>query len=74
MPDSEVDIQASNGRLVIQLHETTSEQAFDKLFAELPEADELIKFVQQRLTETILMTDETTRSVEAARKKLSGNN
>ena len=73
MPDSEVDIRASNGRLVIQLHETTSEQAFDKLFADLPEAGELIKFVQQRLTETILMTDETTRSVEAARKKLSGN-
>ena len=72
MPDSEVDIRASNGRLVIQLHETTSEQAFDKLFADLPEAGELIKFVQQRLTETILMTDETTRSVEAARKKLSG--
>ena len=74
MPDSEVDIQASNGRLVIQLHETTSEQALDKLFADLPEAGELIKYVQQRLTETILMTDETTRSVEAARKKLSGNN
>ena len=63
MPDSEVDIQASNGRLVIQLHETTSEQALDKLFADLPEAGELIKYVQQRLTETILMTDETTRSV-----------
>lgn len=73
MPDSEVDIQASKGRLVIQLHETTSEQAFDKLFADLPEASELIRFVQHRLTETILMTDKTTKAVETARKKLSGN-
>ena len=40
--DSEVDIQASEGRLVIQLHETTNEQIFDKLFAEMPEAEEWI--------------------------------
>jgi antitoxin component of MazEF toxin-antitoxin module len=73
MPNSKVDIQASKGRLVIQLHETTNEQAFDKLFAEMPEASELISFVQQRLSETILLTDETTRAVEAAREKLSGN-
>lgn len=70
-PDSQVDIQASNGRLVIQLCETTSEQMFDKLFAELPEAVELFSFVQQRLKDTILMTDETTKAVETARKKLS---
>lgn len=70
-PDSQVDIQAGNGRLVIQLHETTSEQMFDKLFAELPEAAELISFVQQRLKDAILMTDETTKAVETARKKLS---
>ena len=31
-PDSVIDIQASKGRLVIQLHETTNEQMFDKLF------------------------------------------
>ena len=73
MPGSEIDIQASNGRLVIQLYETTGEQAFDKLFADLPEAGELISFVQKRLTETILITDETTKAVEAARKTLSGN-
>lgn len=72
-PDSEVDIQVSKGRIVVQLHETTNEQAFDKLFAEMPEAAELFEFVQQRLTETISLTNETTQSVEAARKMLSGN-
>lgn len=71
--DSEVDIQASEGRLVIQLHETTNEQMFDKLFAEMPEAEELINFVQQQLTNAISMTDEAVRVVEASREKLGKN-
>ena len=70
-PGSAVDIQASKGRLVIQLHATTNEQMFDKLFAEMPETEKLLSFVQQRLADSILKTDETTRVVEAAREVLS---
>ncbi len=72
-PDSEIDIQASKGPLVIQLHETTNEQMFDKLFADMPEAEELLGFVQKHLTDAILMTDETTQVVEASRKEISRN-
>ena len=72
-PDSEIDIQASKGRLVIQLHETTNEQMFDKLFADYPETEELLSFVQKGLTEAILMTEETTKIVEASREGLSRN-
>ena len=72
-PDSEIDIQASEGRLVIQLHETTNEQMFDKLFKEMPEAEELLNFVQKCLTDAILMTDEATQVVEASRAQLSRN-
>jgi len=72
-PDSVIDIQASKGRLVIQLHETTNEQMFDKLFADMPEAEELLGFVQKHLTDAILMTDEATQIVEVSRKELSRN-
>ncbi len=70
MPGSEIDIQTSKGRLVIQAHETTNEQMFDKLFTGVPEAEELLSFVQTRLTDAILMTDEATRVVEASREEL----
>ena len=70
-PDSKVDIQASQGRLVIQLQETTNEQLFDKLLADIPEAKELLCFVQERLTDAISMTDEAAQVVEASREVLS---
>ena len=69
-PDSVIDIQASKGRLVIQLHETTNEQMFDKLFKDIPEAEELLSFVQERLTDAILKTDEAARVVETSREEL----
>ena len=69
-PDSVIDIQATKGRLVIQLHETTNEQMFDKLFKDIPEAEELLSFVQERLTDAILKTDEAARVVETSREEL----
>lgn len=58
--DSEVDIQADDGRLVIQLHERTLEQQFDKLLAEEPGAAELLDLVKEGLSKAITLTDETT--------------
>ncbi len=58
--DSEVDIQADNGRVVIQLHERTLEQAFDKLLADEPGAAELFLLVKKGLSKAIALTDETT--------------
>ena len=72
-PDSKVDIQAEDGRVVIQLHEKQQEKDFDKLFADEPEAKELLKFVKERLKETIKLTDDTTKAVLDMRKTLSGN-
>lgn len=72
-PSSKVDIQAGDGCVVIQLHEKTKEQSFDKIFADIPEAEELLKFVKEQLTKTISLTDKTTKSVLDMRKKLSGN-
>lgn len=68
--DSDVDIQADDGRLVIQLHERTQEQVFDKLLADEPEAAELLKFAKDRLARTITMTDETTERCYALIEKL----
>ena len=70
MADSEIDIQVSKGRLVIQLLETTNEQLFDKLFTGESEAEELLSFVQARLTDAISKTDEAARAVEASREEL----
>ncbi len=72
-PNSKVDIQAGDGRLVIQLHEKTQEQSFDSIFEDVPEAKELLNFAQEQLTKTILLTNKTTEEVEGMRKKLSGN-
>ncbi len=69
-PDSEVDIQADRGRLVIQLPERTQEQLFDKLLAEVPDAAEVMVMVKESLQTAIQMTDETTRNVNALCEKL----
>ncbi len=70
--ESEVDIQADSGRLVIQLPERTQEQLFDKLLAELPDAVEVIAMVKESLKIAIDKTDETTRNVNALCEKLGG--
>jgi antitoxin MazE len=68
--DSEVDIQADSGRVVIQLHERTLEQQFDKLLAEEPEAAELLALVKDGLAKAIALTDETTESCIALIERL----
>ena len=68
--DSEVDIQANEGRVVIQLHEQTQEQALDKLLATEPHAADLLTLVQASLTRAIDQTDKTTARCHALLKKL----
>ncbi|MBT4132215.1 MAG: hypothetical protein HOE44_16025 [Candidatus Marinimicrobia bacterium] len=68
--ESEVDIQAGNGRLVIQLPERTKEQFFDKLLSEVPDAEEVLAMVSNSLKNAISMTDETTRNVNELCDKL----
>lgn len=68
--DSEVDIQVDDGRVVIQLHERTLEQTFDKLLAEEPGAAELLAQVKESLSRAIILTDETTERCNALVEKL----
>jgi len=68
--DNEVDIQADNGRVVIQVHERTLEQTFDKLLAEEPGAEELMALVKDGLGRAIAMTDETTARCYSLIEKL----
>ncbi|MCU7804909.1 MAG: AbrB/MazE/SpoVT family DNA-binding domain-containing protein [Candidatus Thiodiazotropha sp. (ex Lucinoma borealis)] len=66
----EVDIQAENGRVVIQLHERTLEQTFDKLLADEPGAAELLALVKDGLAKAIVLTDETTERCYSLIEKL----
>lgn len=68
--EDEVDIQADNGRLVIQLQQRTQEQAFDKLLSEEPGASELLALVKQSLAKAINLTDETTERCYSVIAKL----
>ena len=68
--DSEVDIQVDDGRVVIQLHERTLEQTFDKLLAEEPGAAELLALVKENLGRAITLTDETAERCNALVEKL----
>lgn len=70
-PESEVDIQTGDGRLVIQLPERTQGQLFDKLLSEVPDAEVVLAMVQKSLTRVIAMTDETTKSIELLCDELS---
>lgn len=69
--DSEVDIQVDNGRVVIQSHERTLEQAFDNLLAEEPGAEELLSLVKESLGKAIALTDRTTERCNALVEKLN---
>jgi antitoxin MazE len=68
--ESEVDIQADNGRLVIQLPERTKEQFFDKLLSEVPDAEEVLAMVRASISDAISITDETTESINVLCEKL----
>jgi antitoxin MazE len=68
-----IDLQSGDGQIVIQLKEKTRESQFDDLFAEFPEAEELLKHVQEQLTATIELTNKTTDAVETMREGLSSN-
>ena len=68
--ESEVDIQADKGRLVIQLPERTREKLFDKLLSEVPDAEEVLAQVKKSLVDAISTTDNTTKSVNALCEKL----
>ncbi|MCP4488267.1 MAG: AbrB/MazE/SpoVT family DNA-binding domain-containing protein [Gammaproteobacteria bacterium] len=61
--ESAVDIQADNGRVVIQLPDRTKEQLFDKLLAEVPDAEQVLEMVSQSLKSAISITDKTTKNV-----------
>jgi antitoxin component of MazEF toxin-antitoxin module len=67
---SDIDIQADDGRLVIQLHERTKEQMFDKLLAEEEGMSELLKMVKDSLANAIETTDSTTSNIMALVEKL----
>jgi antitoxin component of MazEF toxin-antitoxin module len=68
--DSEVDIQADDGRVVIQLHERTLEQTFDKLLADESGAAELLSLVKEGLAKAIALTDQTTERCHSLIDKL----
>ncbi|MCP3670722.1 MAG: AbrB/MazE/SpoVT family DNA-binding domain-containing protein [Gammaproteobacteria bacterium] len=70
-PESDVDIQAGDGRLVIQLPERSQEQLFDKLLAEVPDAKEVLATVQAGLTRAIATTDKSVLSVERLCRELN---
>jgi len=73
-PESEVDIQTSKGRIIIQLPERTKEQMFDKLLAEIPDAKTVLAEVRKALSSAIETTDQTTKNVEALCANLQKNN
>jgi hypothetical protein len=68
--ESQVDIPVEKGRLVIQLPECKKEQLFDKLLAEIPDAEEVLAMVRKSLSDYFLMTDETTKNFNALCDKL----
>lgn len=68
--DSDVDIQADDGRVVIQLHERTLEQQFEAMLADEPGAAELLAQVKEGLSRAVAMTDETTERCYALIEKL----
>ncbi len=68
--DSDIDIKAGDGCVVIQLKEKAQEQMFDQLFSEIPDAAELLSAVQKSLTNAISMTDEATKAVKTSHAEL----
>ena len=72
--NSEVEIQASKGCIVIKLKQPSKEQQLDKILAESPEMMELLTQVRQGLNQAITMTEQATDVVEEARRTLHSNN
>lgn len=70
---TDVEIQSGNGRLVIQLPERTQEQLFDKLLAEVPDAEKVLSLVSKSLKNAIEVTDKTTTDVNHLCKKLENS-
>jgi len=68
--NSEVEIQASKGCIVIKLKQPSKEQQLDKILAESPEMMELLTQVRQGLNQAITMTEQATDVVEEARRTL----
>ena len=62
--NSEVDIQAEQGRLVIQLPEQTKEKLFDQLLSEIPDIEKVLAEVQGKLTHAITATEITATHAE----------
>ena len=69
--DSDVEIEATQGCLVIKLKQPTKEQALDKLLAESPEMEELLALVKTNLSKAIEMTEHATMVVESTHENLS---
>jgi antitoxin MazE len=68
--DSEVDIQAGDGCVVIQLREKTLETALDEALADIPEAAEVIALCQEKLTKSLAKVNEAIDENEVLIKKL----
>ena len=69
--DSEIDIEASDGRIVIKLKPQSPENALDKFLADSPEIAELMALVRENLAKAITTTVQATQAVEEARAQLS---
>ncbi len=64
--DTEVNIKASKGCIVIELPEKTEEELFDRLLSEEPEAKELVAYLKEKLKSTIndvIRTNEETKTL-----------
>lgn len=72
--DSEVEIEANKGCIVIKLKQPSKEQQLDKLLSESPEMEELLAEVRQGLNQAIAMTEQATQVVENTRATLTVNN
>jgi len=72
--DSEVEIEANKGCIIIKLKQPSKEQQLDKILAESPEMMELLTQVHQGLNQAIAMTEQATDVVEEARRTLHSNN
>jgi len=72
--DSEVEIQASKGCIVIKLKQPSKERQLDKILAESPDMAELIAEVRKGLNHAIAMTEQATQVVDETRADLTAHN
>ena len=71
--DSEIEIEANKGCIVIKLKQPSKEQQLDKLLADSPEMAELLAEVQKGLKQAINMTEQASEMVDVTRTSLSSN-